>query len=48
MYKSGLLEFKEEVEMDMRGSISLLEPFLFVTVGEIKSSLHDLKTTKTK
>ena len=33
------VEFSNEVEFDMRGSISLLKPFVTITLGEIKSSM---------
>ena len=40
------LEFEDEAEFDMRGSISFVGPSLSIEVGEIKSSLTDLPKAK--
>ena len=37
--KNPFVEFSNEVEFDMRGSISLLKPYVTVALGEIKSSM---------
>ncbi len=40
------LEFEDEAEFDMHGSISIVGPYLTIEVGESQSSLNEVQKAK--